>query len=102
MVLLYITASSKYEAKKISLSLLKKRLVACTNLIQGMESQYWWKNKIQSSKEVILIAKTQKKIVNKVVNEIKKIHSYNVPCVVTLPIKGGNKDFLKWLKKETK
>lgn len=100
MVILYITAPTKYEAKKISQALLKKHLVACTNCIDGVESQYRWKSKIKSTKEVIIIAKTQKKLVSRVIKEIKKIHSYEIPCVVGMTVKYGNTDFLNWVKSE--
>ena len=60
VAVLFITASSPAEAKKISDALLKERLVACVSALPGVASRYWWKGKIESGKEILLIAKTAK------------------------------------------
>jgi periplasmic divalent cation tolerance protein len=97
----YITAKNQKEARKIAKILVKERLVACVNIIPRIESVYWWQNKMQHHGESALIAKTKKSNVRKIVSRIKSIHSYSVPCIVSLPIKDGNKDFMNWVKKET-
>ena len=56
---LYITVGNKEEARKIASVLLEERLVACTNLFDGVESRYWWEGKIATDREVVLIAKTR-------------------------------------------
>ena len=100
--LVYITTKDKDEARRIGKELVKTRLAACVNIIDTMNSMYWWEGKIQDDQEVILIAKTRQSLVKKLIKKVKSIHSYSTPCIVSLPILDGNKDYLDWLKKETK
>jgi len=101
MIFIYITCKNKTEAKKISLVLIKKRLAACCNIFP-IESIYWWQKRIFKNKETVLIVKTLKKNFKKIEKEVKRLHSYEVPCILEIPIKGGNLEYLKWLKKEVK
>lgn len=100
--LVYITAKNKEEAGKIGKELVKARLAACVNIIDKMNSLYWWEGKIQDDNEAVLIAKTKESLVKELVKKVKSIHSYSCPCIISLPILDGNKDYLDWLEKETK
>ncbi|MFH0797311.1 MAG: divalent-cation tolerance protein CutA [Candidatus Omnitrophota bacterium] len=92
-----ITAGSKKEAEKIKDVLLAEKLVACVNIISGIKSYFWWKGKIDSCPEVLLLAKTQRKIFPGIVRAVKKVHSYEVPEIIALPIIAGSQDYLDWL-----
>jgi periplasmic divalent cation tolerance protein len=93
---IYITTKNINEARKISGVLLRKKLIACANIFP-IESQFWWKGKIEKCSESAIICKTNSKNVEKVIDTVKKNHSYDIPDVVEIPIKSGNKDFLKWI-----
>ena len=97
----YITSDSPKEARELAKMLLKKKLVACVNILDGMYSLYRWEGKIQEDQETVLIAKTRHELVNKLTNAVKSIHSYDCPCIIELPIQGGNPEFLKWIYSET-
>jgi len=99
--LIYITAKDKEEAGKIGRALVEARLAACVNIIENMNSIYWWEGKIQDESEAILIAKTRELLVPKLIEKVKSLHSYECPCIVSLPLLGGNKDYLDWIEKET-
>ena len=99
--IVYITFGNKDQANEIGKILVSERLVACVNIIDNINSIYWWDGKIQNDNEVVLIAKTRDSLVSKIIERVKSLHSYTCPCVVSLPITGGNKDFLKWIQKET-
>ncbi len=99
MILVYITCKDKEEAKKISKYLLEKRLVACTN-IHPIESMYWWKGKIQEDNEFVVIAKTKDSCYDKVKEEVKKIHSYDVPCILKIKAE-ANEEYGKWIEEES-
>jgi len=99
LILVYITAPSKEVAKDIAKKLLKKRLIACANIHSGVTSLYWWKGKIAKAKEAVLFAKTTKAKVKSLEKAVKKMHPYDVPCIITIPIK-ANKEFSDWVKKE--
>jgi len=97
----YITTKNVAEARKISKMLVKKKLVACANIFPRIESIYEWKGKMQDHGESLIIGKTKKTLIKKIVSEVKKIHSYDVPCITALDIDGGNPDFLNWVSKVT-
>ncbi|MFO7847917.1 MAG: divalent-cation tolerance protein CutA [Balneolaceae bacterium] len=98
--ILYVTTSSKQQARDIGSVLVKNKLCACVNIIDGMESLYWWNGEVQSDNECVLLVKTTQEMVPKVTQSIKSHHSYDVPCVISLPlsVKEGNADYLNWLR----
>jgi periplasmic divalent cation tolerance protein len=100
-VLLYVTASSEDEAARIGRVLVEERLAACANVIPGMRAIYRWDGGMQDEKETVLIAKTRDSLADSATARIKALHSYAVPCIVVLPISGGNGDFLDWIEAET-
>lgn len=101
-VTIYIITVTTKEAKKLGEILVKERLAGCINIIPEVESIYWWKGKMEHHSESVLIAKTRRSLVKKLIKTVKKYHSYKVPCINVLPIIEGNPDYFKWLKKETK
>ena len=93
----YITCPKKKEAHKIASFRGKKKLVACANIINNVESIFSWKGKVTKAKEILIVGKTMNKNVQKIIKNVKKLHSYEVPCVIFFDIKNGNTDFLKWI-----
>ncbi len=100
--MVYITAESMEDAEIIGRNLVSRRLAACVNIISNMKSIYQWEGKIETGNEVIIIAKTKNALVNELTEHVKNLHSYDCPCVVTLPIQDGNSDFIQWIRDETK
>ena len=97
----YMTAGSFEEAKRIGQILVGQNLAACVNLLENMTSIYNWEDKMEESKEVIMIAKTRKTLVPKLIEKVNSLHSYDCPCILELPIQGGNLDYLSWIKSQT-
>lgn len=97
--MLYITYKDIEEAKKITSHLLEEKLVSCANIFP-IESFYWWKGKIENSDEVVSILKTRKENWEKVRDEIIKLHSYDVPCIVRIDVE-ANEGFEGWVREET-
>ncbi len=97
----YITCSNVEEAKKIGRKLVEEKLAACINIFPNITSIYWWKGKIEEANETILIVKTKKELKDRVIKEVRKIHSYTLPCIVFFEIKDGLKEFLEWIRQET-
>ena len=97
----YVTAGSRDEAMAIGRALVEERLAACANLIEGMTSVYRWRDTIQEDREVVLIAKTRRELVDRLTARVRELHSYETPCVVALPLQGGNPAFLNWIAAET-
>ena len=97
----YMTAGSVEEAKSIGQILVGQNLAACVNLLENMTSIYNWEDKIEESQEVIMIAKTRKTLMPKLIEKVNSLHSYDCPCILELPIQGGNPDFLSWIESQT-
>jgi len=93
----YITAPTKAEAKEIAVSLVEEGLVACANVIPGVESYFLWEGEMAKATEYVIILKTKAKNQDKIVRFVKELHSYECPCVTFMPIEGGNEDFLNWV-----
>ncbi len=104
-IMVYVTCATEEEARTIAHSLLKDRLVACVNILPTIQSLYWWNDAMQNDREIAFFAKTTEENIDKVIERVKNLHSYDCPCIVSLPIENGNSDFLKWItdtvKKET-
>ncbi|MFH1182384.1 MAG: divalent-cation tolerance protein CutA [Candidatus Woesearchaeota archaeon] len=100
MISVYITCKDEKEAESIVKHLLQLRLIACANLFP-VRSLYWWKDKIQDEKEVAIIAKATDEKFAAIVDEVKHLHSYEVPCIVALPWKDSNPEYGQWVENET-
>jgi len=99
--LVYVTASSREEALQIGRVLVEERLVACVNVLDGMTSLYWWQGAIEEGQEAVLIAKTRQELVDRIIDRVKPLHSYECPCIVAWPIEKANPDYLNWIADET-
>ena len=95
MTILYVTCKDKAEAKKISKHLLNKNLIACANIFP-IESIYKWENKIKEDSEIVILLKTSDNHIKKINEEIKSIHSYDIPCILQIDAK-ANKEFQDWV-----
>lgn len=87
---------SESEASKIADSILKKRLAACVKF-SPVKSTYWWKGRLERSREVALTIVTVKKNSRKVMDQIRRVHSYETPEIVEVPVLKGDKKYLRWV-----
>jgi periplasmic divalent cation tolerance protein len=99
-VVLFITTGADEEAQLISRVLLEQRKAACVNIVPEVSSLFWWRGKIDSSRESLLVVKTKASLVDEIVQMVKGIHSSDVPEVIALSIVGGSRDYLDWIEKE--
>lgn len=102
LVLVYITAANAEEAHRIGVTLVEERLAACANAGAPIDSAYWWQGALTRDREAAVIVKTREALLERLIARVKELHSYACPCVVALPIVGGNPDFLAWIEDETK
>jgi len=96
-VIIFITAASRKQGEKIADVLISKKLVACVSIVRQVESVFIWQGKKEHVNEALLIAKTKFSLFNKIKKQVKKIHSYEVPEIIVLPIIAGNKEYLRWI-----
>jgi periplasmic divalent cation tolerance protein len=97
----FVTASNKKEAERIAGGILKEKLAACVNIIEKITSFFWWEGKIDRASECLLIIKTRKALLAKLIKKVRALHSYEVPEIIALPIVAGNKKYLEWINEST-
>ena len=100
--LLYMTAGDREEALALARMLVDERLAACANVLGASASVYRWEGAVQEESEVVLVAKTVEDRVEAATRRVREAHSYDSPCVVALPIAGGDADFLSWVRDEVR
>ncbi len=83
-----VTCASIAQARRIGRAVVEKKLAACANIVAGVESIYRWKGKVERAREVLVIILER---------EVKRMHSYNVPEFIVLPIGSGSKEYLEWI-----
>ncbi len=99
-IVVYINARDNEEAEKIARQLLKRRQAACVNIVPGVNSHFWWQNRLDSAQECLLVVKTKDTLLPDIVKSVRKIHSYSVPEIIALPIVGGSQEYLDWIDSE--
>ena len=95
--LAYVTAGSREEAVAIAEAVVAEKLAACANLLPSVYSVFEWEGRVCREEETLLILKTTAEQTDALTVRIKELHSYDCPCIVFLPIEGGNSDFLNWV-----
>ena len=96
-IIILVTAKDKNEASKIAQGLLEAKLIACANIVNGLQSMFWWQDKIDTSKETLLILKSKSSLFKKIEAKVKSLHSYQTPEIISISITNGNADYLKWI-----
>lgn len=97
-IVVLITCGSPKEARKIARDLVEQRLAACANILaSAVQSVYHWKGRVESAKEFLLMIKTTKARFPRVKAAVKRLHSYDVPEIIALPIACGAADYLHWI-----
>lgn len=99
-IIIYVTYPNMGEANNAILYLLKKKLIACANSFP-IKAASCWTGKIAECDEIVSILKTKKENWEKVKSEIKKIHSYKVPCIMKIDVQ-ANEEYENWVNSKTK
>jgi periplasmic divalent cation tolerance protein len=100
-IVVLVTTISVEEAQKIAGLLLSQKKVACVNIIKEAESMFWWRGKIESARESLMLIKSSKSRLDDIISIVKGVHSYEVPEIIALPIIGGSAEYLNWMGQET-
>ena len=97
-IVVLVTCSSLKEGRRIARALVEARLAACVNVLQSrVESIYRWKGRVDTAKEFLLIVKTSRARFAALETTVKRLHSYDVPEIIALPIEKVSRDYLAWL-----
>jgi periplasmic divalent cation tolerance protein len=93
-----VTCGSLTEARKIARSLVRSRSAACVSIVLGpVQSIYTWKGKMETAREHLLLIKTAEKSLARVEKEVLRLHAYEVPEFLVLPVSSGSKSYFDWL-----
>ena len=96
--LVLVTCANTGEAKRIAHAVVEDRLAACVNILPGaVTSIYRWEGKVESARERLLLIKTSRKRLAKLQAAVERLHSYDVPEFIALPIAAGSRTYLAWL-----
>jgi periplasmic divalent cation tolerance protein len=96
--LVLVTCGSAMEAKRIAREVVKERLAACANILPGtVTSIYRWKGKVESRRESLLFIKTSRKRLAELQATVQRLHSYDVPELIALPIAAGSRAYIGWM-----
>jgi len=97
-----VTCGNLIEARRIVSKIVRKRLAACATIILGpVQSVYRWKGKVQATREQLVLIKTVEKQLPALEAEIKRLHSYEVPEIIAVPITWGSTDYLNWVEENS-
>ncbi|MCM8821788.1 MAG: divalent-cation tolerance protein CutA [Candidatus Omnitrophica bacterium] len=96
-LVLFTTFPERKTGQKICKTLINENLTACCQIVDGIISFYWWKNKIEKSKECLCILKTEKTMLSKLKKRIKDLHPYEIPEIVVVEAEDIDKDYAHWI-----
>jgi periplasmic divalent cation tolerance protein len=96
-IIILVTAKDKQQAETISQLLLKERLIACANIINPVTSFFHWTGKIDNAEECLIVMKSRMDLFAQVTEHVKRLHSYEVPEVLALPIVDASEAYLDWM-----
>ena len=99
---LYLTFGNVENAENVITFLLERELIACANIIRNITSFFEWEGKIQKNEEVLVFIKTSESNYDEVVNAVKDLHQYDLPCILKMPISDGDSDFVNWVLEQCK
>jgi periplasmic divalent cation tolerance protein len=102
-IVVLVTCGSAKEARKIARAVVEQRIAACANILASpVQSVYRWKGKVESAKEFLLIIKTTQARFAKLKAEVERLHSYDIPEIIALPIARGAATYLTWISESVK
>jgi periplasmic divalent cation tolerance protein len=99
-IVVFSACDSEEQAGRIARSLVEQRLAACVNIVPGARSIYRWKGQIEDAAEWVLIIKSRRDLMDKLRVAIGKIHTYEVPELLAVPVVDGSESYLAWLDRE--
>ena len=99
-IVVFSTCDSEEQAGRIARELVEQKLAACVNILPGARSVYRWKGQMQDSAEWLLIIKSRRDLMDKLRSAIGKIHTYEVPELLAVPVVDGAESYLAWVDRE--
>lgn len=102
MIQIQVTTADKQEALKIADQMVSEKLAACAQVVGPIVSTYRWQGKVETADEWLVLIKTRTELYTKVEAAVRKMHSYENPEIIAIPIDRTAPDYLSWVYQETK
>jgi periplasmic divalent cation tolerance protein len=102
LLVVLCTFPDKDTAERIARALVEAGLVACVNVLPGVQSIYRWEGKVESAEEVLAMMKTTEEAYPRIEARLKELHPYEVPEIIALPVERAGAAYAKWVKEMTK
>jgi len=96
-ILIYVSCGDRDNAREIASALVQEQLAACVSILPGVESVYRWEGKLESAPEFLLMIKTRCEMLTPISERVCKLHQYELPEIITVPIDGGLEAYLEWI-----
>ena len=97
VLLVFSTFGNEEEARRVGRLLVEEELVACANILPGIESIYRWKGEIETGHEILMLLKTTRGSYGRLESRLKALHSYEVPEIIAVPVAAGLPAYLRWV-----
>ena len=100
--LVYVTAPDEELALDLARMLVEQSLAAGVNIVPGARSIYRWRGQVHDAPECLLLAQVSREALPAFEAAVKAMHSYEVPCIVALPIEAGHEPYLRWIRENSR
>ncbi len=98
-IVVLVTSPTAAQARRLADALVRQRAAACVNLVPGIRSLFWWQGKVDQARETLLIIKTTRRRFEPLRRLVRRLHPYEVPEIIALPIGQGHPPYLRWIEK---
>ena len=99
MYVVITTVEKVGDAKRFARRLVEEKLAACVSVLPGVNSTYWWRGKVERAREVMLLAKTTRGKMKRLVQRVEELHPYEIPEILSIPVGVAPKKYLEWMRK---
>ena len=99
-VVILSACDSEEQAARLARHLVELRLAACVNIVPGARSVHRWKGAIEDASEWLLVIKSRRDLFSSIRSELAKMHSYEVPELLAIPVVEGAESYLAWMDRE--
>ena len=96
-----VTVPDEKTGLNLARALVEERLAACVNILPGVRSVYRWEGRVEDDRELLLVAKTSFKVLDRLIERVAQVHPYDQPEIISLPVDQGSPGYLDWVLKET-
>lgn len=101
-LVVFVTCANRAQATRLSRHLVRRHLAACVTVVPAVESVFWWRGKVERARETLLIIKTTRQAFERLRAAVVRLHSYDTPEIIALPIVQGHPPYLAWVRASTR